>query len=198
MTGPGERSPRLDALPDRLEIPVLLKVGDDISTDEILRAGTEVLPYRSNIPKIAEFTYDIVDETYPSRAKQERDEGAGGHVIIGGSNYGQGSSREHAAIAPRFLGLRVVIAKDYARIHWQNLANFGVLALQYVDPADHERLEQGDVMVLEGLRALVEDGEEIEIQVAGKDPIRARHSLSPRQRAYVLTGGTTNWMRDRV
>jgi aconitate hydratase len=199
VKGPNISSlPELDELPDRLEVPVLLKVGDDISTDEILRAGTEVLPYRSNIPKIAEFTYDIVDETYPSRARQERDEGAGGHVIVGGGNYGQGSSREHAAIAPRYLGLRVVIAKDYARIHWQNLANFGVLALEFVDEADYDRVEQGDTLVLEGLRDLVEDGDEIEITVEGKDPIRARHSLSPRQREYVLTGGTTNWMRDRI
>ena len=162
---------------------MLLKVGDDISTDEILRAGTEVLPYRSNIPKISEFTFDIVDETYPARAKEERDHGAGGHVVVGGTNYGQGSSREHAAIAPRYLGLRVVIAKDYARIHWQNLANFGVLALEFVDHDDYDRLEQGDTLVLEGLRDLVENGEEIEIEVEGKEPITARHRLSQRQRA---------------
>ena len=190
--------PDLDPLPDRFELPILLKVGDDISTDEILRAGTEVLPYRSNIPKIAEFTYDIVDETYPSRAAEERDSGAGGHAIVGGTNYGQGSSREHAAIAPRYLGLRVVLVRDYARIHWQNLANFGVLALEFVDGEDLDRLEQGDVLTLDGVRDLVENGDEIEIQVGGKDPVRARHRLSQRQREYVLAGGTTNWMRERL
>jgi aconitate hydratase len=190
--------PDFEPLPDSLEVPVLLKVGDDISTDEILRAGTEVLPFRSNIPKIAEFTYDIVDETYPSRAKHERDEGAGGHVIVGGTNYGQGSSREHAAIAPRYLGLRVVLAKDYARIHWQNLANFGVVALEFDDPDDYDRIEQGDTLRLSGLRRLVEDGNETSVEIDGKGTFTARHRLSERQRAYLLTGGTTNWMRERV
>ena len=195
--------PQFDPLPDELSLPVLLKVGDDISTDEILRAGTEVLPYRSNIPAIAEFTFDVTDETYPARAKEERDHGAGGHVIIGGANYGQGSSREHAAIAPRYLGLRVVLVEGYARIHWQNLANFGVLALEYVDPDDHDRLEQGDVLTLTGLHDLVEHGNEVEIGVtaadgSAKDPVRARHTLSDRQRAYVRAGGTTQWMAQRL
>jgi aconitate hydratase len=204
VKGPNIASlPEFDPLPDELSLPVLLKVGDDISTDEILRAGTEVLPYRSNIPAIAEFTFDVTDETYPSRAKEERDHGAGGHVIIGGANYGQGSSREHAAIAPRYLGLRVVLVEGYARIHWQNLANFGVLALEYVDPSDHDRLEQGDVLTLAGLHDLVEHGNEVEIAVTAadgspKDPVRARHTLSDRQRAYVRAGGTTQWMAQRL
>jgi aconitate hydratase len=207
VKGPNIASlPELEPLPDRLEIPIILKVGDDISTDEILRAGTEVLPYRSNIPKIAEFTYDIVDATYPARAAEERDAGRRRARHHRGTNYGQGSSREHAAIAPRFLGLRVVIAKEYARIHWQNLANFGVLALEFVDPADWDRLEQGDMLVLDGLHALVDTGEQITIEVvergseprSGKDPVVARHRLSDRQRAYVRAGGVTNWMRDRV
>jgi len=189
--------PEFDLLPDDLALPVLLKVGDDISTDEILRAGTEVLPYRSNIPRIAEFTYDLVDSTYPDRAKRERDEGAGGHVIVGGTNYGQGSSREHAAIAPRYLGLRVVLARDYARIHWQNLANFGVLALE-IDETAYLELEQGDTLRFTGLRSLVESGDQTDVEVDGKGTIVARHGLSERQREYVLAGGTTNWMRDRL
>lgn len=198
VKGPNIASlPEFDALPDELQIPVLLKVGDDISTDEILRAGTEVLPYRSNIPRIAEFTYDIVDSTYPDRAKHERDEGAGGHVIVGGTNYGQGSSREHAAIAPRYLGLRVVLARDYARIHWQNLANFGVLALE-IDEDAYDLLEQGDTLRFSGLRELVESGNETAVAVEGKGSVTARHTLSERQRAYVLAGGTTNWMRERL
>ncbi len=199
--------PDLEALPDELTVPILLKVGDDVSTDEILRAGTEVLPYRSNIPKIAEFTFDVLDETYPSRAKEQRDgpdDGHdSGHAIVGGTNYGQGSSREHAAIAPRYLGLRVVVVRDYARIHWQNLANFGVLALEFDGGSDLDGLEQGDVLHLSGLHDLVDSGDEIEIAVTAadgsdKDTITARHTLSDRQRAYVRAGGTTNWMRERI
>ena len=198
VKGPNIASlPDLDPLPDRLDLPVLLKVGDDISTDEILRAGAEVLPYRSNIPRIAEFTYDIVDATYPKRAAEERDHGYGGHVIVGGTNYGQGSSREHAAIAPRYLGLRVVLARQYARIHWQNLANFGVLALEFVDPADWDRLQEGDVLTFDGLHALVDTGTDAEVQVDNQGPVHVRHHLSPRQRAYVRAGGITNWMRDK-
>src|SRR5699024_8009437 len=139
VKGPNIASlPDFDALPDSVTLPVALKVGDDISTDEILRAGAEVLPFRSNIPEIANFVFDVVDADYPARAKE-----AGDHVIVGGANYGQGSSREHAAIAPRYLGLRVVIAKSYARIHWQNLVNFGILPLEFEDADDHERLQQG-------------------------------------------------------
>ena len=109
-------------------------MGDDISTDEIMRAGAEVLPFRSNIPAISSFVYDRVDPNYPSRAQE-----AGDHAIVGGNNYGQGSSREHSALAPRYLGLRVVVAERFARIHWQNLINFGVLPLTYAESADCAR-----------------------------------------------------------
>ncbi|MFT6942433.1 MAG: aconitate hydratase [Nitriliruptoraceae bacterium] len=190
--------PELDELPDDLELEVLLRMGDDVSTDEILRAGAEVLPYRSNIPAISRFTFDVVDPTYPERAATDRDEGRGGHAVVAGSNYGQGSSREHAAIAPRYLGLRVVLAVGYARIHWQNLANFGVLALE-IDRADHARLRQGDVLRLHGLREAVTSGaSEVAVEVDGRDALTARISLSDRQRANVRAGGTTNWMRDRL
>jgi len=199
VKGPNiDRLPELEPLPDELELEVLLHVGDDISTDEILRAGAEVLPFRSNIPAIAEFTYDVVDPSYPTRAKRDRDEGRGGHAIVGGSNYGQGSSREHAAIAPRYLGLRLVLAIDYARIHWQNLANFGVVAAE-IDRADHGRLVQGDVLRVTGLRDVVGSGAtELTVEVEGKDPLTARLTLSERQREHVLAGGTTNWMRERL
>ncbi|MGI8707726.1 MAG: aconitate hydratase, partial [Actinomycetota bacterium] len=124
IKGPNISSlPDLEPLPDDMEIEVLLKVGDGISTDEIMPAGQRVLPYRSNIPEISEFTYIQIDDSYPERARAAK----GGHAVVGGGNYGQGSSREHAAIAPRYLGLRVVIAKNFARIHWQNLVNFGIL-----------------------------------------------------------------------
>ena len=198
VKGPNiDKLPELDPMPDELEVEVALRMGDDISTDEILRAGAEVLPYRSNIPRIAEFTLDVVDDTYPDRAKAMKEEGRQ-HALVAGSNYGQGSSREHAAIAPRYLGLRLVLAVDYARIHWQNLANFGVLAAE-ISRDDLATLEQGDVLRASGLRDLLTSGgTEFEVEVEGKDPITATISLSEMQRAHVLSGGTTNWMREKL
>lgn len=186
--------PDFDPLADRIEAPVLLKVGDNISTDEILPAGAVVLPYRSNIPKLAEFTYYQLDETYASRAVEARD--GGGHIIVGGANYGQGSSREHAAITPRFLGLRAVIAVSFARIHWQNLANFGVLALEFADAADHDRVQQGDTLVLDDLRESIANGTELTVHNATRDEdYGLTHRLSPRQVEMVLDGGLIPWLR---
>ena len=184
--------PELDPLPDALEIPVLLKVGDNVSTDEIMPAGQRVLPFRSNVPAIAEFVYTQIDETYPARAK----EAAAGHCVVGGSNYGQGSSREHAAIAPRYLGLRVVVAKDYARIHWQNLPNFGVLPLSFADVADYDRVEQGDVLVFDGLRRAIASGDRVVVRNTTKGgELVLRHDLSDRQVEMILDGGLINVMR---
>ena len=118
--------PELGRIADTISVPVLLKVGDDISTDDIMPAGARVMPYWSNIPKTSEFTFEVVDETYAKGARQGGP-GRAGHAIVSGLNYGQGSSRENAALAPRYLGLEVVLAKSFARIHWQNLVNFGVL-----------------------------------------------------------------------
>ena len=191
IKGPNiESLPDFDDLPDELHLPVLLKVGDNVSTDEIMPAGQRVLPFRSNIPRIAEFVYYQVDGTYVERAKDAVDK-SGGHIIVGGDNYGQGSSREHAAIAPRYLGLRVVIAKSYARIHWQNLANFGILALQFDHPADYDALEQGDVLTLRGLHeALDAASREVPAINTTKDTtVVLRHRLSPRQIDMVRTGG---------
>src|SRR5262249_28859372 len=137
--------PILDAIPDALEAPVLLQLGDDVSTDEILPAGARVLPYRSNIEQISEFAFEPIDRSYPGRAKQTR---STGHVIVAGKNSGQGSSREHAALAPRFLGLRVVIARQFARIHRDNLINFGVLPLVFEDAGDRDRIACGDVIAI--------------------------------------------------
>ncbi|QFY11018.1 aconitate hydratase [Nonomuraea phyllanthi] len=179
--------PELDPLPDALTLPVLLKVGDDISTDEILPAGARALPYRSNIAALSDFAFGQIDDGYPERARA-----AGPHAVVGGRNYGQGSSREHAAIVPRHLGLRVVVAKSFARIHWQNLANFGVLALEFTDEADYDRLRQGDELRLEGLREAVEKGNEIRC-----GDMLLRHRLSARQRAMVLAGGWIPQVRNR-
>lgn len=179
--------PDFDPLPDLIEAPVLLKVGDNISTDEISPAG-RALPFRSNIPKLAEFTYTQVDETYPVRAA-EISSGTG-HIVVGGDNYGQGSSREHAAITPRYLGLRVVIAKSFARIHWQNLANFGILAVEFEDPADYDRIDQDDVLRIDGLRDALPTGPSLMAHIQSQDvDIALRHRLSQRQVKAVLAGG---------
>ena len=176
--------PEFDKLPNDINVPVLLRVGDDVSTDEIMPAGSRVLPYRSNIPKIAEFTYIQVDETYATRALDF----PGGHSIVGGDNYGQGSSREHAVIAPRHLGLRVVIAKSFARIHWQNLANFGVLPLEFAHPQDYDRIGRDDVIELSGLRNALQQGNTVTAKLEG-EPLELQHRLSDRQVEMVLAGG---------
>ena len=165
---------------------MLLKVGDDISTDDISPAGAAALPYRSNIPKLAQFAFIRVDEDYPSKAEEIKDDT--GHAILGGHNYGQGSSREHAAICPRYLGLRVVIAKSFARIHWQNLANFGILALEFADESDHDAIDQGDTLSFSGMHDQLQNGSEITATV-GDTEYTFRHQLSPRQVRMVLAGG---------
>ncbi|OBB26033.1 aconitate hydratase [Mycolicibacterium peregrinum] len=192
VKGPNISSlPELTPLPDAVTAPVLLKVGDNISTDEISPAGARALPFRSNIPKLAMFSFTQIDESYPERAQSA----ANGHIIVGGENYGQGSSREHAAIAPRYLGLQVVIAKSFARIHWQNLANFGVLALEFADPADYDSLTQGDILALAGLRRALTGEDPITVTNTTRNTSFAvRHRLSPRQIRHVLAGGLIPWL----
>lgn len=197
VKGPNIASlPELDPLQAEIRGSVLLKVGDNISTDEILPAGARVLPFRSNIPEIARFVFDAIDHSYYQRALDVRE--LGGHLVVGGENYGQGSSREHAALAPRYLGLRAVLALSFARIHWQNLSNFGVLAATFADPDDYGRLEQGDVLWLPDLRQRLADGDPLEAVVPDKDlTIPLRHRLSPRQVDMVLEGGAINLARAR-
>jgi aconitate hydratase len=185
--------PEFDELPTDLRAPVAIKVGDNISTDEILPAGARVLPFRSDIARLAEFTFSQVDEGYVARARE-----AGTHVIVAGENYGQGSSREHAVIAPRYLGLRLVIAKSYARIHWQNLANFGVLAAEFADPADYDRIEAGDELSVDGLTDALGSGAEFTVHDQARNAdVTVRHRLSPRQVAMVLAGGQIPLVRSR-
>jgi len=179
--------PELSPLPDKIEAPVLLKVGDNISTDEISPAGARALPFRSNIPKLAMFSFSQIDDTYPQRA--QRSEGTG-HIIVGGDNYGQGSSREHAAIAPRYLGLRMVIAKSFARIHWQNLANYGVLALEFESPDDYNTIDQDDTLHIAHLRDTLASKDTLQVDNLTKETsFTVRHRLSPRQLQDVLAGG---------
>jgi aconitate hydratase len=197
IKGPNISSlPEFDPLPDEMSLEVLLKVGDNISTDEIMPAGQRVLPLRSNIPKISEFTFVAIDESFPQRARDVE----GGHAIVGGANYGQGSSREHAAIAPRFLGLRVVLAKSFARIHWQNLINFGIVPLEFKDDADFGSLDQGDILAFQDLRASLGSGSgEITIENATKRRrLVLRHRLSPRQTEMILEGGLIPIFRKRL
>ena len=199
--------PGLEPIPDTLEAPVLLKMGDDISTDEILPAGSRILPFRSNIPAIAEFTFGQVDESYPDRARALRDQGdgagaeeggAGGgdHIVVAGTNYGQGSSREHAALAPRYLGLRMVIAREFARIHRQNLVNFGVVPAEFADGVgDFDAVDQGDTLRVTDLRGAIERNEPIEVENTTKGArFTVRTPLSDRERKVLLAGGITSWV----
>jgi aconitate hydratase len=192
--------PPMDVLPDRLEMPILLKVGDNISTDEIMPAGARVLPYRSNIPKISEFVFENVDPTYDRRALERTPPGP--HTIIAGENYGQGSSREHAAIAPRYLGLRMVIAKSFARIHRMNLVNFGILPVIFGDPTLYDTLELNDVVIMENAReqlaGSVNDRTLILKVPKKKLTFTVTHNLFPRMIEVILDGGLTNWTRDRA
>jgi len=190
--------PELDPLPESLELPILLALGDDISTDEIMPAGSRVLPFRSNIPRISRFVFDVVDETYAERATTVREDG-GFHAVVAGRNYGQGSSREHAALAPRFLGLRVVLAVSFARIHWQNLAAFGIVPLTFVSPGDREVLAVGQRLALPSLRSDLTAGRRVRVvRVEDGRELELHHDLSPRQVETVVAGGLITQLRDRA
>jgi putative aconitate hydratase len=178
--------PETRPLDDHIEAAVILKVGDNITTDHIMPAGSKVLPYRSNIPKISEFCFSVVDETFAARAKE-----AGKGFIVGGSNYGQGSSREHAALAPLYLGIKAVIAKSFARIHAANLVNAGILPLIFENPDDYDEIEQGDVLRLDGVRTAL--GDDRIILHAGDKNIPLRMELAKRQKEVLLAGGLLDY-----
>ena len=186
--------PEYGPLPDRLEGPVLLKVGDNITTDHIMPAGAQVLPLRSNIRAISEHVFARVDPTFPRRARE-----SGGGFVVGGSNYGQGSSREHAAIAPRYLGVQAVLVRSFARIHSANLVNFGILPLEFVNPADVDAIDQGDVLALEGVREAIIGGCQLAVTNKSKGTrIEVRHNLTDRQARVMLAGGLLNFFRERA
>jgi aconitate hydratase len=185
--------PEFNSLPEKIEGSVLLKVGDNISTDEILPAGAKVLPYRSSIPDISRFVFCRMDESYYQRAlnNERRDS-----CLVAGENYGQGSSREHAAIAPRYLGLRIVIAKSFARIHRQNLINFGILPLTFARSADWDDIDQGDSLEIANARAMLKKPDMLVVANRSKNhEYRTTHSLTIRQTEIVLEGGIINLMR---
>ncbi|QGH69596.1 aconitate hydratase [Pseudactinotalea sp. HY158] len=184
--------PDLTPMPHHLAGPVMIKLGDDVSTDEISPAGARALPFRSNIPKLADFVFDAIDPDYSVRAAAHD----GPHVIVGGENYGQGSSREHAAIAPYYLGLRLVLAKSFARIHWQNLVNFGILPLEFTDPGDYDSVAAGDELRLSDVPDTLGGHHELTVHNATRDEdYPARHRLSARQVEMVLAGGLIPLLR---
>jgi len=191
VTGPNiVPFPDFDPLPETLEAEVILTVGDNISTDTIMPAGNKVLPYRSNIPAISQFVFEQLDPDFHKRAKEK-----GNGVVVGGENYGQGSSREHAALAPRYLGIRAKIVKSFARIHKANLVNFGILPLTFKNPADYDLLKQGDRLEFPHVRRLVATGAvEIPLRVGGKEIVTLLE-VSDRQRQELLAGGTLNYVK---
>jgi aconitate hydratase len=187
--------PQLDPLPDMLEGPVLLKVGDDISTDEIMPAGAKVLPFRSNIPAISRFVFSQIDETYYERAMGYQQQGS---FIVGGANYGQGSSREHAALAPRYLGVKAVIAKGFARIHLQNLSNFGILPLIFTNMDDWNKITQDDRLSIPDVRHVIRKGNKVQVvNLTKKETYETEHTLTPSQVDMVTVGGLINLVKEK-
>ena len=187
--------PDFDALPDALTLPVLLKMKDNVSTDEIMPAGAKALPYRSNLQKIANFCFERIDPNYVAHARTIGQ--TPGHAVIAGKNYGQGSSREHAAAAPRYLGLRMVIAKSFARIHRQNLINYGVLPLVFLDEGDYDRLAVGDTLWVGDFRKTLARSDRIVLK-SSNATIEARHGLTSDQVKVILAGGVVNLRRGNM
>jgi len=190
--------PEFDAMPSVIEGEVALIVGDNITTDHIMPAGAKILPLRSNIYAISEYVYHYVDPEFVERAKNIRDNKKKASVIVGGENYGQGSSREHAALAPRFLGVRVVIAKSFARIHHTNLVNFGIIPLEFVDKEDYNKFSLGDEIRIDNVIEALKEGRDIVVKnMTTGEEIRLTYNLAPRQRDILLAGGLLNWIKSR-
>lgn len=185
--------PEMEPLPDTLESEVVIKVEDNISTDAIMPAGSKILPLRSNIEALSEFVFSRIDPDFHKTCKEK-----GNVAVIGGENYGQGSSREHAALAPRYLGVRVKIAKSFARIHKANLCNFGILPLMFKDPADYDKIEKGSKITLEGIRDIIsKNQEEIPVKYEG-GTFMTILDVSERQRNFLLAGGALNYVKNKI
>ena len=179
-------------LAETIEAAVTLKVGDNITTDHIMPAGAKILPLRSNIPEISKHCFAVCDETFPSRALE-----AGKNIVVGGTNYGQGSSREHAALAPLYLGVKAIVCKSFARIHRQNLINNGILPLEFVNEGDYDSIDQGDELVLENIREVIEKGLDIKLKNSTKGTeIPVKCELSERGRNMILAGGLLNYTKN--
>lgn len=194
LRGPNIRPfPQSKPFADALTAELVLKVGDNITTDHIMPAGSKILPYRSNIPKLAEFCFTVCDPTFPARAKA-----AGDGIIVGGSNYGQGSSREHAALVPMYLGIRCVVAKSFARIHVANLINAGILPLTFENPADYDALQPGAQLRIDGIRAGMAAGALTLTDTATGKAYPVVCSLTERQQAILLAGGLLNYTKEHA
>ena len=181
--------PNFASLENELSGKILLKVGDNITTDDIMPAGSQILPLRSNIPAISEYVYSRIDPKFSSRAKNNQG------FVIAGDNYGQGSSREHAAVACRFLGVRGKIAKSFARIHRSNLINFGILPLAFIDPSDYEKIETSDTINVQSIRDQLKNANDnIVLKVNGKI-IECQNGFSKRERDVLLAGGIINYVK---
>jgi aconitate hydratase len=186
--------PRGKPLAEDFQASVLIKLGDHITTDDILPGGSEILPFRSNIPAISRYTFSRLDAGFAERALEAK-----GGVIIGGENYGQGSSREHAVLAPMFLGIRAVLAKSFARIHLNNLINYGILPLVFENPEDYVGLEQGDLLTFSGVRKSIRKLKVLEIrQGAEQKIIRLRPQITANKVAALLSGGLLPYLRKKL
>jgi aconitate hydratase len=184
------RGPNIKPLPDAypltdtIKAPLTLKVGDNITTDHIMPAGAKILPYRSNIPYLSKFCFAVCDESFAERAKA-----VGNSIIVGGVNYGQGSSREHAALVPLYLGVRAVVAKSFARIHVANLINAGILPLTFANPDDYDKVEQGDELEMNGLIEALDTGKAMLKNLTNGAEIELVCQFSQRQKDMLLAGG---------
>ncbi len=187
--------PETAPLSESLTAPVSLKVGDNITTDHIMPAGAKILPLRSNIPEISKYCFTVCDEKFPERAKE-----LGKSIIIGGTNYGQGSSREHAALAPLYLGVKAVIVKSFARIHRANLINAGILPLTFVNESDYDSINEGDELEIKDLRAAVENGDEILVVVnkTKGTKFEVKSELTGRTKEIMLAGGLLDFTREAL
>jgi aconitate hydratase len=182
--------PKFPPMENGLSAAVMLKVGDNITTDHIMPAGAKILPLRSNLPAISEYCFNAVDKDFVKRAKA-----GGSGIIVAGENYGQGSSREHAALAPRYLGIRAVIAKSFARIHLANLINFGILPLTFSDPADYDKISIGNILEIGNVAEIfASNNNELAVK-SGSIAIKAVFDLTDRQKAILLAGGLLNWIK---
>ena len=185
--------PTTDVLPESITAKALLKVGDNITTDHIMPAGAKILPYRSNIPYLSNFCFAVCDKEFPKRCRQN-----GSGIVVGGANYGQGSSREHAALVPLYLGIKAVIAKSFARIHCANLANAGIIPLVFADEEDYDTVDQMDELQLPDIRTAIAQDRDIVVKNLTKGTeFKAVAMLTDRQRQMVLAGGLLNYTREQ-
>lgn len=186
--------PTTEALPDALTAKAVLKVGDDITTDHIMPAGAKILPYRSNIPHLSQFCFAVCDTTFAERCKAE-----GKGFVIGGANYGQGSSREHAALVPLYLGVKAVITKSFARIHCANLINAGILPLNFKDEADYDKISQGDELSMPNIKSEILSDKPVVLQnLTTGESYELKYELSKRQKDIILAGGLLNYTRESL